>query len=259
MGRGKLARYSTNVLTDAHPYTCTPEANGQTWGCLNHLHKHATTQYADQRVVGHTFLTKLSAEHIQCSSNECHPSAVLQGRIFPENLLSTYCVNPAGNKSACRHGHGGWHRACVVVPKHAGQHPRRAYRKVDSYTGAKRREESRPICQRGYRGQLRGFCRGRLVEIELGLEDLASVSVFALWRMVAAVLYTHTQPATANLGTRGGVLERTDLRRSGREIVRAWCSRTCRTRAAGRSASQGRVSGRGPNSGGRRPRCVRKS
>ena len=51
----------------------------------------------------------------------------------------------------------------------------------------------------------------------LALRTLTFVSVFAPWRMVAAVLYTHTQPPTANLGTAHSASERAESRRSTRE------------------------------------------
>ena len=60
----------------------------------------------------------------------------------------------------------------------------------------------------------------------LALRTLASVSVFAPRRMVTAVLYTHTQQPMANLRFARNASERAGLRRSTREIVRAWCSRT---------------------------------
>ena len=44
--------------------------------------------------------------------------------------------------------------------------------------------------------------------------------------MVAAELYTHTHPPTANLATGRNASERAELKRSTRETVRAWCSRT---------------------------------
>ena len=60
------------------------------------------------------------------------------------------------------------------------------------------------------------------VERKFDFEDLGvSVSVFAPWRVVAAVLYTHTQPPTANLGTGRSASERVEFRRSTREAVRA--------------------------------------
>ena len=55
---------------------------------------------------------------------------------------------------------------------------------------------------------------------------LASVSVFAPWKMVAAVLYTHAQPPTENLGTGRSASERAEFRCSTGDTVRAWCLRT---------------------------------
>ena len=55
----------------------------------------------------------------------------------------------------------------------------------------------------------------------LDLRTLASVSVFAPWRVVATVLCTHTQPLTANFGTGRSASERAELRRFTRETVRA--------------------------------------
>ena len=60
----------------------------------------------------------------------------------------------------------------------------------------------------------------------LALRTLVSVSVFVPWRMVAAVLYTHTLPLTTNLGTARSASEGAELRHSTRETVRASCSRT---------------------------------
>ena len=57
----------------------------------------------------------------------------------------------------------------------------------------------------------------------LALRTLPSVSGFAPWRMVAAVLYTHAQPPTANLGTGRSASERAGLRWFTRATVRAWC------------------------------------
>ena len=62
-------------------------------------------------------------------------SDVVRGGFHGE-IVGTYWVNPAGNTSACRHSSEGWHRACSVVPKRTGEHPRRACRRVDPSIGA---------------------------------------------------------------------------------------------------------------------------
>ena len=126
---------------------------------------------------------------------------------------------PPAITSACRHDHGSWHRACSVVPKRAGEHPRRAFRRVDPSVGALRPEESRPGCQRGHRGQLRGLCRGP-VQLSESLVRLCALAD-------GASRVVHPHPATnGNLGTARSASERAELRRSTRENVRAWCSRT---------------------------------
>ena len=66
-------------------------------------------------------------------------SDVVRGGFHGE-IVGTYWVNPAGNTSACRHSSEGWHRACSVVPKRAGEHPRRACRRVDPNSLAHRGE-----------------------------------------------------------------------------------------------------------------------
>ena len=95
------------------------------------------------------------------------------GGDFLENLLSTYFVSPAGiyfGMSPC--GRGGWHRACSVVPKRAGEHPRRACRRVDPIQEL----SAEWGAVRGVSGVTGANCKDFIgappVERELGLEDL---------------------------------------------------------------------------------------
>ena len=60
----------------------------------------------------------------------------------------------------------------------------------------------------------------------LALRSLASVSAFATWPVMEAVLYTHTQPPTAIFRTARSGSKSAESGRSTRETVRAWCSRT---------------------------------
>ena len=73
------------------------------------------------------------------------------------------------------------------------------------------------------------------------LRTLLSTPLCSPCRMVAAVLYTHTQPPAMYLGRRRSASERVEFRPFTRATVRACCSRTssyacCRSRARSQQA-----------------------
>ena len=97
---------------------------------------------------------------------------------------------------------GGWRRVCSVVPKHAGEHPHRACRRVDQ------------ICKLSAQGEAVGGmseCKGanheeflvsRLVERELSLEVLGvRVCLRALAAMGSRIVHPHPA-ANGKLGNR---------------------------------------------------------
>ena len=86
-------------------------------------------------------------------------SDVVQGGFLREIVEDELRLPRWQNTLACRHGREDWHRACSVVPKRASEHPPRTCRRVDRHMGAQLPGGSRPECQRGCRGQLRGCCR----------------------------------------------------------------------------------------------------
>ena len=77
------------------------------------------------------------------------PSDVVRG-----GFLGQPVEHALRHTSACRLGRGGWHRACSVASKCAGEHPRRECRRVDPNRGVRRPKGIRPGCQQGCRGKL---------------------------------------------------------------------------------------------------------
>ena len=78
--------------------------------------------------------------HFEClkRSRNVVLSVVVRGGFLGKIVEHIFSSTPLTNTSACRQSHGGWRRACSVVPKRAGKHPLRACRRVDKNIRAQR-------------------------------------------------------------------------------------------------------------------------
>ena len=122
------------------------------------------------------------------------------GGDFLEKLLSTYCVNPAGKYF----GMSPWSWGLVEGLQRCTETRRRA-----SAPGmSELRSKYRSLVPSGEPSRVSAWVLGPIARTLLGpfqvseslaLRTLASVSVFAPWRVVATVLYTHTQRPKTNL------------------------------------------------------------